>query len=334
MFEFIDLFFNQVLILLAEFAIFSTMLLALLLDKVLGEAKHWHYLVAFGWLASKIEAKLNVEPAKQSALNTKLRGTFSWCLLVLPLPIIYFYCFNDLTWHWQILLDALILYFCLGLNSLYQHALQIYQPLKVGDLDNARHFTGYIVSRETTALNEQEMSRATVESMLENGHDAVIATLIYYLIGGPALVIFHRFANTLDAMWGYKNARFKHFGYTSARLDDLLGFISGKCCSLLYAIQGLPQGLFQRAILNAMQQGNNYKSHNGGWVMAAGATVLGVTLGGRALYHGKVSHAPTLGYGNAVTLDDIPRSLSIISCASVILLVLVFTVQLVNYFLI
>ena len=134
-------------------------------------------------------------------------------------------------------------------------------------------------------------------------------------------------------MWGYKNARFKHFGYTSARLDDLLGFISGKCCSLLYAIQGLPQGLFQRAILNAMQQGNNYKSHNGGWVMAAGATVLGITLGGRALYHGEVSHAPTLGYGKATTLDDIPRSLSMVSCASVILLVLVFTFQLVNYFL-
>ena len=327
--------FQQVVAILPEFSIALTLLIALLLDKNLGEAKRFHYLVGFGWLANKITALLNPLPSentsKISALKTKLLGTIAWCVLVLPLPVLYFLFIENLTWYWQIAADATALYFALGLNSLYQHAMQIYRPLNSGDLEAARHFTSYIVSRETKALTEQEMSRATIESMLENGHDAVIASLIYYLIGGAPLVILHRFANTLDAMWGYKNSRFINFGYASARLDDVLGFISGKCCTVLYAIQGLPQRLFVKALYNAYSQGKQYKSHNGGWVMAAGATVMRRKLGGSAQYHGKVIHSVTLGAGTDVSSEDIPTSLTLVSRASFLLLVAVFTFQLIIY---
>lgn len=316
---------------LPEFATIISLSLALLLDKILGEAKRFHYLVGFGWLASKLEKKLNSTTLKQNILMTKLVGLLAWCLLVLPLPVFYFLLIDHLTWYWQIAVDATVLYLAIGLTSLYQHALQIYRPLKSGDLITARRFTGYIVSRETTALSEQEMSRATVESMLENGHDSVIASLVYYLIGGAPFVIVHRFANTLDAMWGYKNSRFINFGYASARLDDLLGFISGKCCTVLYAIQGLQQRKFTQAIHNAYSQGNQYKSHNGGWVMAAGATVMSRKLGGSAQYHGKVIHSPVLGSGSEVTSEDIPTSLTLVSRASLLLLVTVFTFQLIIY---
>ncbi|WP_235839691.1 cobalamin biosynthesis protein CobD/CbiB [Cognaticolwellia mytili] len=327
--------FQQVVAILSEFSTALTLLIALLLDKNLGEAKRFHYLVGFGWLANKLAVTLNSlsseNISKISALKTKLLGTIAWCFLVIPLPVFYFLFIENLTWYWQIAADATVLYLALGLNSLHQHALQIYRPLKSGDLITARRFTGYIVSRETTALSEQEMSRATVESMLENGHDSVIASLVYYLIGGAPLVIVHRFANTLDAMWGYKNSRFINFGYASARLDDLLGFISGKCCTVLYAIQGLQQRKFTQAIHNAYSQGNQYKSHNGGWVMAAGATVMSRKLGGSAQYHGKVIHSPVLGSGSEVTNEDIPASLTLVSRASLLLLAIVFIFQLIIY---
>jgi len=349
--------YHQAIMLLPDFATFITLSLALLLDKYLGEAKHFHYLVGFGWLAKKLEAKLNPyqqslrqsqqtdrktnqeetryqenNPGDKATFKAKLLGTLAWCLLVLPLPLIYFYQLNHLIWYWQVLLDASVIYLAIGLNSLHQHAMQVYKPLSAGDLTTARYFTGYLVSRDTTNLSEQEMSRATIESMLENGHDSVIASFFYYLIGGAPLVIIHRLANTLDAMWGYKNSRFINFGYASARLDDLLGFISGKCCTLLYAIQGVKQGNTIKAIVNAYWQGNQYKSHNGGWVMAAGATVMSRQLGGSALYHGKTVNSITLGCGSSVTTKDIPTSLIVVTRASLILLVAVFSLQLILFF--
>jgi adenosylcobinamide-phosphate synthase len=326
-----DNIYNQTMTLLPEYSVFITLSLALLADKVFGEATRFHYLVGFGWLANKLEAKLNrssdlsFQSPFNSSFNSKILGTFAWCLLVLPLPLIYWYCFNDLIWYWQICLDATVLYLAIGLNSLYQHAMQIYQPLKSGYIEQARHFTGYIVSRQTNELSEQEMSRATVESMLENGHDSVIASMIYYIIGGAPLVIIHRLANTLDAMWGYKNPRFNDFGYASARLDDLLGFISGKCCTLLYAIQRIKHRRVFNSLHNAYSQGNKYKCYNGGGVMAAGATVMGLQLGGSALYHGKQINSVVLGTGREATTDDIPASLTLVARASLLLLSCVLT---------
>lgn len=302
-----------------------TLIMGYLLDKYLGEATRFHYLVAFGKIARAIEVVFNGQ-SKQSVSQVinRLKGLLAWLLLVLPLPILYYWLFIKFNQqvHWLVwtLIDAVIIYLALGVRSLNEHAMQIYRPLTANNLNDARKYTGYIVSRETTNLTEQEMSRATVESMLENGHDAAVATLFYYIIGGVPLVIAHRFANTLDAMWGYKNQRFLHFGYASAKLDDFLGFVSGKICTLLYAIQGITTGKFKSAIFNAYQQGNRYKSHNGGWVMASGATVLDIRLGGSSVYHGKEVESVVLGQGEPATTSDIPKSVTLVKRACLLLI--------------
>ena len=318
---------------LSAYELTLTVLIALSLDACLGEAKKYHYLVGFGWLAQHVEKKLNGEHPQQLAIPFSrykaFKGAIAWTLLVLPLPVLYFYFLNDFIWYGQVALDAIILYLAMGLNSLNKHALQVYYPLQEGNLVKARHYTGYLVSRETHQLTPEEMSRATIESMLENGHDSVIASLLYYLIGGAPLVILHRFANTLDAMWGYKTPRFAAFGYASARLDDLLGFFTGKCCTLLYAIQGR----FLLSLKNAYQQGNRYKSHNGGWVMAAGATVMKRALGGQANYHGAMVSSVLLGQGKSVNVADIPASIKVVRRAALILLFLVLIMQTFHYLL-
>lgn len=324
---------TSILSVLSFYNVTFTLILALLLDKLLGEARQYHYLVGFGWLAQQLEQKLNPNTCSRTNKNSTapltfeyrnaLLGGFAWLLLVLPLPLLYFLYLNDLPWYWQIAVDAIMLYLALGLNSLNQHAMQVYEPLKANDLTKARHFTGYLVSRNTEELTPTEMSRATAESMLENGHDSVIASMVYYLIGGAPLVIIHRFANTLDAMWGYKTAQFNAFGYASARLDDILGFITAKICTLLYAIQGR----ITLSLVNAYQQGNLYKSHNGGWVMAAGATVLNKKLGGSAQYNGKVTTSVTLGCGDNIDVEDIPKSVKIVQRAALLLAFFVFVWQ-------
>ena len=300
------------------------LLFALLLDRVVGEVKCYHPLVGFGRVANRLERWLNISTGNNPKRGSYTRGALAWGLMVLPVPLVLYFANGVWVLQWPTLLrlglDVLIVYFALGLQSLKLHGLQVYKPLNRGDLDSARHFTGYLVSRETSKLSAQDMSRATVESMLENGHDAVIATLFWFVVGGAPAVILHRLVNTLDAMWGYKNTRFHAFGWLAARSDDLLGFLPAKVCTLLYACQG---GFF-KAIKNAFRQGGIYKSHNGGWVMAAGATSMKIKLGGPAVYHGELVLSPALGDGRWVSYEDIPRSLLWVQRASFLFVGVVF----------
>lgn len=329
-------FLTSALLFISPFKLSIILVLALLLDHIFGEPKKYHQLVGFGNLAKKVEYWLN-RPCYQSqsfsGINA-LFGAIAWCLLVLPFCYLSYTLIVILPEPIHLIIEAIVLYLALGLNSLHLHAMQVFKPLKQDDLATARHFTAYLVSRETENLTAENMSRATVESMLENGHDAVIASLVYYLIGGIPLVILHRLANTLDAMWGYKSARFNSFGFFAARADDILGFITAKICTVLYALQQP----FLPALTNAYHQGNQYKSHNGGWVMAAGATVMKITLGGKALYHGKIVTSPTLGVNKnantSITYKDIPRSIAIVQRATISLIILVFTYQLTCYLLV
>ena len=319
-----DFFSSQHLLLTA-----AVLLLAFGLDNLLGETRRFHPLIGFGNLVYKIENWLNRCENQNHAsaiTNSKQRllGSCAWLLLTLPLPIAYYVLRGE---HWAFwLLDAFILYLAIGYRSLVEHAAQIAKPLAVGDMLQARHFCGYIVSRDTSALTEADIARATTESVLENGHDALIASLVWYAIGGIPLVILHRLANTLDAMWGYKNSRFLHFGWCAARMDDLFGWPTAKVSSLLYALQG---NVFS-ALINAYQQGRQYKSLNGGWCMASGATALNFSIGGRGIYHGKEIETVTLGQGAMVQSKDITRSLKLVRNAAIIFIVINFAASLIS----
>jgi adenosylcobinamide-phosphate synthase len=175
-------------------------------------------------------------------------------------------------------------------------------------------------------MSAQDMTRATVESVLENGHDAVLASLFYFLLGGAPLVILHRLVNTLDAMWGYKTPRFLNFGWCAAKLDDLLGFFSACASCMLYALQARPLTQIKPILICAWQQSQKYKSKNGGLCMSVGAQVLGFSLGGSASYHGKIVEGTVLGSGRQVTLTDIPASIQLVKHASYLWVIVVLAI--------
>lgn len=260
---------------------------AVLLDAWLGEPKRWHPLVGFGWLASKIEHACN---QNMPSLIARVVGLGAWLLLLLPfIAISYLAHQSPLAW----VIDVVLLYLAIGAQSLTQHALQVHTPLQQGSLPQARHAISMIVSRDTSQLNETEIATATVESVLENGNDAIFGAIFWFvLLGGPGAVLF-RLANTLDAMWGYRTPRFLYFGWAAARLDDILNLIPARLTALSYALCGHTR----TALKCWMAQSSTWYSPNAGPVMSAGAGALQVQLGGNAVYHGTAKQRPVLGMG-------------------------------------
>jgi len=260
---------------------------AVLLDAWLGEPKRWHPLVGFGWLANKIEHALN---QNMPSLLARMAGLSAWLLLLLPfIAISYLARHTPLAW----VIDVVLLYLAIGAQSLAQHALQVHTPLQQGNLPQARHAISMIVSRDTSQLNETEIATATVESVLENGNDAIFGAIFWFvLLGGSGAVLF-RLANTLDAMWGYRTPRFLYFGWAAARLDDILNLIPARLTALSYALCGHTR----TALKCWMAQSSTWYSPNAGPVMSAGAGALQVQLGGNAVYHGTAKQRPVLGMG-------------------------------------
>jgi adenosylcobinamide-phosphate synthase len=274
--------------------------LGLLLDRLFGEPRRWHPLVGFGRLADAAERALRAG-APGHAVGNRLRGLLAWCAIVPP-------CVALAAWFAHPALDALLLWLALGGRSLGEHARAIAAPLAAGDLASARESVGDIVSRDTSQLDETGVAKAAVESVLENGNDAVFGALFWFFVAGGAGALLYRLANTLDAMWGYKDDRRVYFGWAAARLDDLLNFVPARLTALTYALLGNAR----LALACWRAQAGRWSSPNAGPVMAAGAGALGVTLGGAAVYHGQVEHREKLGAGGTVTADDIPRAVALV----------------------
>ena len=278
------------------------------LDSVLGEPSRWHPLAGFGRLAGKLEQSFNLRQA--SWRQSMLVGSVLW-LICVALPTV------SLLWLVMLLPDSLQLvasvllgYFCIAARSLGEHALAVAKALPVSgdisDLKAARQACARLVSRDTYASNSEELATATVESVLENSNDAVIAPMFWFVVAGlPGMLLF-RLSNTLDAMWGYRNQRFNFFGRCAARMDDVLAYLPARLTVLLFTLNRFA------ALPAALRDGRRWYSPNAGPVMAAGAGALGIRLGGPARYHGELKQRPFLGQGSMASRRDIFSALKLV----------------------
>ena len=275
---------------------------AVALDGLLGEPRRWHPLVGFGFLADRLEARLN-PVIRRARPHHRLAGVMGVAMLLLPFGALAF-------WLCRLpgigpIIDVLLLYFAIGHRSLHEHARAVSNALQAGDEEQARTAASYMVSRDSAAIDPVP---ATVESVLENGNDGVFGALFWFFIFGGAGALLFRLANTLDAMWGYKNERFRMFGWAAARLDDVLDYLPARLTALTYALLGKT-----RLALRCWRiQAPTWDSPNAGPVMSAGAGALGVKLGGPARYHGEWHQRPDLGAGDASQPSDIERALKLV----------------------
>jgi adenosylcobinamide-phosphate synthase len=282
------------------------MIAAVILDWCLGEPRRWHPLVGFGAFAQRLEGALHGGDGVTPAL-ARARGTVAALLAIAPPTALLALLIR--VPRMGVALHILVLYLVIGRRSLHLHAHCVAESLDDNDLAAARQRVGMIVSRDTGAMQRGEIARAAVESVLENGNDAVFGALFWFTVAGAPGALFYRLVNTLDAMWGYRTTHYLYFGWTAARLDDLLNLVPARLTALTYALCGHGRSALQCW----RRQGRLWESPNAGSVMAAGAGSLQLRLGGPAFYHGHWKVRSALGEGAEPEARDIARALRLLS---------------------
>jgi adenosylcobinamide-phosphate synthase len=187
-------------------------------------------------------------------------------------------------------------YTTLATRNLYDEAAKVIKVLEQGDVDLARKRMGFLVGRDTDHLDEKEICRALIETVSENTSDGIVAPLFYLLIGGPPLAMAYKALNTLDSMVGYRSDRYRYLGWASARGDDLANFVPSRLTALLFILSSLIlRKNWKGAWRATWRDGRKNPSPNSGYPEAAMAGALGVQLGGKNLYFGRVEEKPLIG---------------------------------------
>ena len=220
----------------------------------------------------------------------------------------------------NVIFQVYALYSAIAWRDLKDETAPVFFALVKKDFDSARKYLSFVVGRDTENLDETEIARAVIETVAENSVDGVISVMFFAAIGYavnpvwgmPVIVWAFKAASTLDSMIGYES--FGRYGTASARIDDVMNFLTARIGGLMIVLTG---GNFREALRVFASDRTKHKSPNSAHPESAFAGVLGLRLGGGAFYGGKFEARPFLNEaGNDPVTADIVRAWKVldVSC--------------------
>ena len=271
---------------------------AYVLDLILGDPSMLpHPIRWIGHLISRLE-KIFYD-GKASAVLQRLAGCAFWCSVVAGVAsgtLLIMGVSKYLHPYLGQFMIVWLAYTTLATRSLHLESRRVGRALEKGDLDGARKSLARIVSRDTSGLEEKDILRALVETVSENICDGIVAPLLYLAAGGPLAGMVYKAVNTMDSMVGYKNDRYRYFGWLPARMDDLANLIPARLSGLFIMAAARCLKLDWRQAWRIMRRdARKMKSPNAGYPEAAAAGALNVQLGGANVYFGEIVEKPGLG---------------------------------------
>ena len=302
------------------------MLVGFILDLIIGDPDGWtHPVIWIGKYISFVEKKLRSRGGNLRRSAVWL--TASTVLLSMAACAAVLFVLDLLGKIWLFIGMCIISWWTLSCKCLAKEGKGVAQALSIS-LERGRKQVGRIVGRDTSCLSEEEIIKATVETIAENTTDGVIAPMLYLILGGPVLAMGFKAASTLDSMVGYPDEKYRDIGWFSAKLDDLLNWIPARITGGLMCIAAFLCGLDGRNAFRIMKRDHaNHLSPNCAWSEAAAAGALHVQLGGTHMYFGKPIEKPTIGDDDSpIAITDICKtnrlmyiSAMIVACISFVL---------------
>ncbi|MFN3811001.1 MAG: adenosylcobinamide-phosphate synthase CbiB [Roseateles asaccharophilus] len=258
------------------------MLIALLVDRLFGEPPaRLHPVVGLGQYLGFFGPRLTALPPGPAFIG----GALAWLLgallsaaLALSLEMLLMQALRPWTSLPGLLLCALALGLLLKPLLAWRMLAEEVQAVEAAlqqSLEAGRARLARLVSRDTRALSAAEVREAAIETLAENLNDSVVAPLFWFALAGLPGAALYRFANTADAMWGYRDER-EWSGKFAARADDVLSWLPARLTGLLM----IPLWQLPHLLREAVRT----PSPNSGWPMAAMALDLGLSLGKPGVY--------------------------------------------------
>ena len=260
------------------------MAVALLVDRLFGEPPAWaHPVVGIGRFMNLFGPRLKRLPAMPAFIGAAL----VWCLGALLIGTVAALIENRMRAEihpWaspgrllaSALLIGLLLKPLLSWRMLRREVAAVDKAL-AQSLDAGRTQLARLVSRDTSNLGEAEIREAAIETLAENLNDSVVAPLFWFAIAGLPGAAIYRFANTADAMWGYRG-EWEWAGKWAARADDFLSWMPARITGVVML------GLRPRLLWPLLREARRTPSPNSGWPMAAMALRLDLRLAKPGIY--------------------------------------------------
>jgi len=211
-------------------------------------------------------------------------------------------------------------------RSLHEHVADVADALEKTGAEGGREAVSHIVGRDTGALDEAGVARAAIESLAENFSDGVVAPVFWMLIAGLPGAAVYKAINTADSMIGHQTPRYQAFGWSAARLDDLVNLPASRLSALLIiAAAAVTKSASAAAAWQAVRRdARRHRSPNAGYPEAAMAGALGLALAGPRNYGGvRVDDALMGDKRRAADANDIRAALGLYRRADGILIAFV-----------
>ncbi len=299
--------------------------MALLVDRVVGDpdwlwSRLTHPVVYFGNAVELIDKVLNHREVANAWLKVRgVVGILALLATAMALGIVLARLF-DVLGVLGALLEIVTVAVFLAQKSLADHVSRVAVGLRREGLAGGRKAVSMIVGRDPNTLDEPAVCRAAIESLAENFSDGVVAPAFWYAVAGLPGLLAYKMLNTADSMIGHKSPKYLHFGWASARLDDLANLPAARFSALLIAAGAfLKRGAdaAQTAIEVARRDHGLHRSPNSGWPEAAMAGAIGVQLAGPRIYGGVRVDEPMMNHaGRAVAaIEDIDAAVTVFYAA-------------------
>ncbi len=265
-------------------ACLSALLLALLIDRWLGEPPvRWHPVVwmghYLGWAGRQLQRQARPDGADYRSFWLGALAWLGGAAMVIAAAL----AIEQLALRLPAVLAGLLLGLALkpllAWRMLRTEVQAVEQALQQS-LPAGRERLSWLVSRDVSALSEAGVRESAIESLAENLNDSVVAPLFWFALLGLPGAALYRFANTADAMWGYRGVyrgqRWEWAGKWAARVDDVMSWLPARLTAALLLLAAGGRGLQLAGALRS--EAVKTPSPNSGWPMAAMALVLGVRL--------------------------------------------------------